>query len=629
MDTEGSVELAEVRDVESFGKRDAHEFCFRDCRFTVSTKAGEKSVLKGITGSARSGEVLAIMGPSGAGKTQLMNLLSLIDGPGAVSGDVTLNGKPFTRELFMKYAGQVPQADFHWAFLTCRETVQVAADLLNIPQAEREKRVAKIMKRTGLEGCSDVRVGNQFIPGLSGGQKRRLSLAVLLIRRPALVFLDEPTSGLDAAAACQIMNFVAELARDLHIIVVATIHQPSATVFAGFHGAMVLSDGRVAYQGAAQSLITYLDRIEKPLPSEMGVAEWCLDLVNREFTDPTEVDRLLDVWSENEAEFCGGRGEAPPPTPMTEVESLGSSMLHEVAVLLKRHAVLTIRDPTIYLGRAFVNLFACLFFSIVYIESRNYNQEQATYHMFLVMWLCGVPACMGIIAVFAFNIEFHSIKAEVKNGMYRATSYLVAKSILEVPMMFILSIFAISCSAYGVSNYNGDYYFEFMLVFTAMLWSFECMAQAMSVSFDNPLLGAMGFMNMWFCSFLFAGIMVPEKDVPWPFKAMIYLFPFRYSLASLIYLDFHDTTFDGAYLDANDPRGYSCTDSTTWCYGYTGKQVLDSLGQTYKTISSEDHTVRDFSLLLAIGAFFKLQYLVIFVQKSAAHRVPIKTAIKA
>lgn len=424
------------------------------------------------------------------------------------------------------------------------------------------------------------------------------------------------------------MNFVAELARDLRIIVVATIHQPSATVFAGFHGAMVLSNGRVAYQGAAQSLISYLEHIEKPLPPEMGVAEWCLDLVNREFTDPAEVDRLLDAWPVNEPEFCGGRGEAPPPTPMADCQTFASSTAHEVMVLLRRHAVLTLRDPTIYLGRAVVNLFACLFFSIVYIEARTYNQEQAVYHMFLLMWYCGVPACMGIIAVFAFNIEYHSIKAEVKNGMYRATSYLVAKSILEIPMIFILSIFAISCSAYGVSNYTGEYYFEFLSVFTAMLWSFECMAQAMSVSFDNPLLGAMGFMNMWFCSFLFAGVMVPEEDVPWPLKAMVYLFPFRYALASLLYLDFHDTTFGGAVevVDPNDPREYYCTDSTTWCYGYTGKQVLDSLGQTYKTMSSENQVLRDSLLLLAIGSFFKLQYLIIFVKKSGAHRVPKKPA---
>jgi ABC-type glutathione transport system ATPase component len=73
-------------------------FCFRDCRFSVPTKDGEKKILLGVSGEARSGEVLAILGPSGAGKTQLMNMLTLKPGPGTVSGELTLNGAPFTQK---------------------------------------------------------------------------------------------------------------------------------------------------------------------------------------------------------------------------------------------------------------------------------------------------------------------------------------------------------------------------------------------------------------------------------------------------------------------------------------------------------------------------------------------------
>jgi len=104
----------------------AQVFSFRDCRLTVKTKGGSRALLKGVTGEARSGEVLAIMGPSGAGKTCLINMLTLTTGPGIASGDVMLNGRPFTRSMFVQLAGEVPQHDNHWAFLTCRETVQLA-----------------------------------------------------------------------------------------------------------------------------------------------------------------------------------------------------------------------------------------------------------------------------------------------------------------------------------------------------------------------------------------------------------------------------------------------------------------------------------------------------------------------
>jgi ABC-type multidrug transport system ATPase subunit len=82
----------------------------------------------------------------------------------------------------------------------------------------------------GLAGCADTLIGNEFVQGLSGGQKRRLSIALALIKQPKLLFLDEPTSGLDAAAAAAIMRFITDLAKQQNLIIVATIHQPSTKV---------------------------------------------------------------------------------------------------------------------------------------------------------------------------------------------------------------------------------------------------------------------------------------------------------------------------------------------------------------------------------------------------------------
>lgn len=256
--------------------------------------------------------------------------------------------------------------------------------LLNLTPEERQQRVASKLKRTGLEGCADTMVGNAFLAGLSGGQKRRLSLAILLLKRPEMMFLDEPTSGLDAAAAFQIMDFVGELSRDLGIITVATIHQPAATVYKGFHGLLLLSDGRVAYQGSAHRLEEYLAFIEHPLPAAMGVAEWALDLVNREFTDPEQVDRILGLWQTNESVFSEGRGQGNrqvTPLPDSAEAVSQTSTIHEIGVLLRRHGALTLRDPTIYIGRAIVYLFSCAFFAVVYIKSRCVRTRSRLMHL--------------------------------------------------------------------------------------------------------------------------------------------------------------------------------------------------------------------------------------------------------
>eukprot|EP00241_Pyramimonas_parkeae_P001192 CAMPEP_0114274988 /NCGR_PEP_ID=MMETSP0058-20121206/30082_1 /TAXON_ID=36894 /ORGANISM="Pyramimonas parkeae, CCMP726" /LENGTH=584 /DNA_ID=CAMNT_0001394863 /DNA_START=770 /DNA_END=2522 /DNA_ORIENTATION=- len=503
------------------------------------------------------------------------------------------------------------QTDLHILLIvnSTRYVLMLLQQLLKITPEERQRRVANKLKRTGLEGCADTVVGNAFTTGLSGGQKRRLSLAILLIKQPKLMFLDEPTSGLDSEAAFQVMDFIGELSRDLGIITVATIHQPAASVYKGFQGLLLLSDGRVVYQGQARRLEEYLALIERPLPAATGVAEWALNVVNREFADPERVDHMLGLWAAHESEFSDGRGQGLRPViPLPEYSLAGSrvTFMQEVGVLLRRHAVLVRRDPTIYLGRAVAYLICCAFFAVVYIKSRDYNQNQAAYHMFVMMWYNGVPCALSFVAVITFNQEFKSVCTEVNNGMYTAHSYLIASTILEIPMMFLLGVAAITVSCFGIGNYDGSHYFTFLVVYSMMLWSYECIARSLAVTFNNPLIGAMMFMQAFFCGFLFAGVMVPEQDVVWPLRAMVYISPFRHSLATLLFINLQDKEYAGAVLD-DSPAGYNCPGiGDDWCYGRTGKQVLATLGRTYKTFGPENTVITDILTLIAIGSLFKL-----------------------
>merc|ERR1719235_1674003 len=166
----------------------------QDVKFTVPiNKFGravdEKTILKGVSFSMYSGETLAIMGPSGAGKTTLMDLLTLEGAGGIRTGHVDLNGQVMSDAVFKKYCAYVPQHDQGWPFLTCRECLRHAADF-NMPAsaAEKNKRVDELIKTMGLEVCQNTKVGNEFLKGLSGGQRRRLSLACALIKNPLVVF---------------------------------------------------------------------------------------------------------------------------------------------------------------------------------------------------------------------------------------------------------------------------------------------------------------------------------------------------------------------------------------------------------------------------------------------------------
>jgi ABC-type multidrug transport system ATPase subunit len=175
-------------------------------------------------------DVLAVMGPSGAGKTVLLDALTLDAFFGKPSGKVTLNGVPITDKIFKEHCYVVVQEDKHWPYLTCRETLRYAAELYDVVVKEDlEAVVDEIIAKMGLTVCGDTRNAR-----LSGGQMRRLSLGIALLKQPTMLFLDEPTTGLDSAAAENIMQEIVRVAKEEKLIVLCSIHQPSTKVYNGF-----------------------------------------------------------------------------------------------------------------------------------------------------------------------------------------------------------------------------------------------------------------------------------------------------------------------------------------------------------------------------------------------------------
>lgn len=590
------------------------ELQVKDVRFKVRAKGQEKEILKGVSVNVRSGQVLAIMGPSGAGKSTLMNLLTLNGGPGKASGSVTLNGDALTETTFTRCCSVVEQEDRHSPFLTCRESLEFAAAVhLSGSSIERTARVDDLLKQMGLESCQHTRVGNQFVPGLSGGQKRRLSVGVALMKRPLLLFLDEPTSGLDAAAAANVMDFLKALAHDTGIAVVCTIHQPSSRVFAGFDQLLLLSGGQVAYCGPAFRAEGYFAGLGMDIPSQTNPADFMLDLVNRDFAEAESVQQVISGWEQLGTTQLAKQATMEfstrgPPRATRYGRSLGG----QVWELLKRQVKLTIRDPTAYTGRMIVNLLACSFFALVYLKSRERVQEQATNKLMLSMWFVGVPACMGVVAVFSMNQEFAAVKREVKDGAYSVMSYGLASTLVQIPIMFVLGVFALAVSAYGIGAWNPKFFFLVLVVYSANLWCFECVAQFLSVMSKNPLLGMLNFMQFWFAAFLFSGMLVAEDFVVWPLRALCKVMPLKYGLRSIAYLEIHDTIWEGAELDSSSNRGFRCPSDPTYrkCFGRTGLQVLDSLHQMFDSISTENTMLDDVVHLVLVALLFKVLFLV-------------------
>ncbi|KAL1923307.1 uncharacterized protein VTP21DRAFT_8287 [Calcarisporiella thermophila] len=247
----------------------------------VEYTVGGKRILSDISGIVRPGELCAIMGPSGAGKSSLLDILAFRRKRGEVSGHVWINGTVPSRKQLRRTIGYVDQESALMGTLTVRETLMFTAMLRlprEMPLAAKKHRVKLVMDELGLTEIADCQIGVPGRRGISGGEKRRVSIAQELVTSPSLLFLDEPTSGLDAYNAYTVMNSLKKLAKQHGRTVVVAIHQPRSSIFNMFDSLLLLSGGCTVFCGPAPKVAEYFRSIGYTAPPDYNIADYFIDL---------------------------------------------------------------------------------------------------------------------------------------------------------------------------------------------------------------------------------------------------------------------------------------------------------------------------------------------------------------
>ncbi|XXG49049.1 hypothetical protein AAC387_Pa02g3333 [Persea americana] len=299
---------------------------FSNLTYTVTKKekiddkwtTQDVDLLHQITGYAPKGCVTAVMGPSGAGKSTFLDGLAGRIASGSLKGRVTLDGIQMSPSLIKRTSAYIMQDDRLFPMLTVYETLMFAADfrLGSISPSDKRQRVEKLIEQLGLGSSRNTFIGDEGTRGVSGGERRRVSIGVDIIHGPSLLFLDEPTSGLDSTSAHSVIDKVHHIARSGSTVIL-TIHQPSHRILMLLDHLIVLARGELIFQGSPKDVARHLGRMGRKVPKGENSIEYLLDVI-REYDQSELGVQVL-------ADFCLTGMKPPPVTDEMSISTVAQT----------------------------------------------------------------------------------------------------------------------------------------------------------------------------------------------------------------------------------------------------------------------------------------------------------------
>ncbi|GAB1869177.1 Protein scarlet [Camponotus japonicus] len=260
------------------------------CKFSCKKCVKTFTIMKGVSGYAETGNMFAILGPSGAGKTTF--LAALARRLKLTSGTVKINGHDISKETMAEISSYMPQFDALPSALTPREYMSFVCALKmesSCSVLRRKSLAEQLLRDLALYECIDT-----LISKLSGGEKKRLSLATELVTQPKIFFLDEPTTGLDTfAATCVVQSL--KLIASRGTIIFCTIHQPGMTIYNTFSHVLLMADGRSIYFGTLENATDFFKSQDYHCPVNYDESEYYVNILSRRNRSET-TDHNIELY---------------------------------------------------------------------------------------------------------------------------------------------------------------------------------------------------------------------------------------------------------------------------------------------------------------------------------------------
>ncbi|KAI5180086.1 ATP-binding cassette, subfamily G (WHITE), eye pigment precursor transporter [Nematocida sp. AWRm80] len=478
----------------------------------VFESIGYKTILKNVTDTLYGGKMTAILGPSGAGKTTLLKIIS--GRKQKTSGRFILNGKEQTAKKMRKATAYVHQENHLYSTLRVGEmllyTIKLKAPKLKNP----EKLADVLLEKLGLLHIKNSFIGDPIegTAGISGGERKRLSVAQELISMPGILFLDEPTSGLDSYTSESLVLHLKNLtARGL--MVAMTIHQPSSDVFNMFDNVIVLNKGAIVYSGTIPDCLTYVESLGYPCP---------------QYTNPADhIFRVLDHLPPMQRVSTPLDNQIEREEIMTSKKTTAMGVLHETSILIKRNLLCGVRNKKYVFAKMAQALLIAIVTGILLYNIPAQNAEVQETNTLGCFWAISM-AMFGSFSYGAISVLFSDRKIFIKeygSSYYSFVSYFIAKvfvdflitcvhPLISVPIIFI-------CARIG-----SFYHILTCILLGAVGHSFGVL---MSSSVDNSEVALAIFPGIVYPINMLTGTAVDPESIPAPLMFLQYLSPNRHA----------------------------------------------------------------------------------------------------
>lgn len=494
-------------------------FNFRPC----TSPTPPNYILKDVSLTAYPSQILAIVGPSGAGKSTLLDILAARTSP--TSGTILLNSTSLNPSVYRKLSAYVPQHDACLPLLTVSETFAFAARLLHPKSSETISSIVEsLLAELGLTHLTHARLVARR--GLSGGERRRVSIGLSLLHDPAVLLLDEPTSGLDSSSAFNVMQTLRSITNSRHRTVILSIHQPSFKILSTIDKILLLSKGAVVHHGTLSSLQNFLLSKGFTLPQQLNALEYAMEILNQLIQEPTS--------------------SAPAPAPVDEPISISdkniitrdvkyrSSRLQEILILYERFWKIIFRTRQLLLANTLQALGVGLVLGTIYINvgfgKSGIEKRLGLFAFTLTFLLSSTTETLPI-----FINERPILIRETSSGLYRLSSYVAANTLVFLPYLLVVAIIY-SVSVYFLVGLCATW--QAFSYFVLVIWVIVLMANSfvlfLSSVAPNYIAGTSLLTVILAGFFLFSGYFISKDSLPKVWLVMHYLSMYKYALDALL-----------------------------------------------------------------------------------------------